>query len=167
MRAPETRPCTHNALHLVLTPCIPLDLSSSTLPARLVPAHCSRTASRLTRSPAGPSSTSACTCCAAQEPKPCRWGVASCWASQAAWESLSLRWQPVVVSLPPQTSTTCCLPSAPCVLSSDPLPDLCCCAAPCPVQAGAATREAYGQDPTGRYMPHLSLLYADISTEER
>ncbi|KAL4420042.1 hypothetical protein ABPG77_007481 [Micractinium sp. CCAP 211/92] len=35
------------------------------------------------------------------------------------------------------------------------------------MQAGAATREAYGQDPTGRYMPHLSLLYADISTKER
>ncbi|KAL4440633.1 hypothetical protein ABPG75_003634 [Micractinium tetrahymenae] len=35
------------------------------------------------------------------------------------------------------------------------------------MQAGAATREAYGQDPSSRYMPHLSLLYADISQEER
>lgn len=35
------------------------------------------------------------------------------------------------------------------------------------MQAGAATREAYGQDPSSRYMPHLSLLYADIGAEER
>ena len=34
-------------------------------------------------------------------------------------------------------------------------------------QAGAAARAAYGQDPASRYMPHLSLLYADIPGEQR
>lgn len=35
------------------------------------------------------------------------------------------------------------------------------------MQAGAAAREAYGHDPRSRYMPHLSLLYADIDQQER
>lgn len=35
------------------------------------------------------------------------------------------------------------------------------------LQAGAAARETYGQDPASRYMPHLSLLYSDVSEEER
>lgn len=33
--------------------------------------------------------------------------------------------------------------------------------------AGSAARRAYGMDPNARYMPHLSLLYSDISQEER
>lgn len=35
------------------------------------------------------------------------------------------------------------------------------------LQAGAAARAAYSQDPASRYMPHLSLLYSDIPEEER
>ncbi|EFN53969.1 hypothetical protein CHLNCDRAFT_135910 [Chlorella variabilis] len=33
--------------------------------------------------------------------------------------------------------------------------------------AGAAARAAFGQDPAAAYMPHLSLLYSDISELER
>lgn len=35
------------------------------------------------------------------------------------------------------------------------------------MQAGAAARAAYGQDPAAPYMPHLSLLYSDMPAEDR
>lgn len=39
---------------------------------------------------------------------------------------------------------------------------------PAPVPpAGAMAREVFGLDPHGTYMPHLSLLYSDVSLPER